>query len=93
MIIAGILVFAGSYFLNERGFQLAKLTGFISNIKSATLETVHPEQAKEQVQVSRPDIPEHAVMEPKIVSQKVPKENLEPETRTKNKEVSYLDSA
>ena len=90
MIIAGLLIFAGSFLLNERGFQFAKLTGFIRNIRGPAVETVHPEQAKEQVQVPQSDIPEHAVMEPKIVSQKVLKDNLEPETRAKDDEVSYL---
>ncbi len=90
MIIAGLIIFAGSFLLNERGFQFAKLTGFTRNVREPAVETVHPEQGKEQVQVSRPDIPEHTVMEPKIVSQKVPKDDLEPETLAKDDEVSYL---
>jgi hypothetical protein len=70
MIIAGILILAGSFFLNSNEFQLAKLTGFISNIRGPAVETVLPEQAKEQVQVLRPDIPEQGTysegMRPKL---------------------------
>ena len=48
MVIVGILILFGSVFLNSKEFQLTKLTGFISNIKNTTLETIHRVQAKDQ---------------------------------------------
>jgi general secretion pathway protein A len=90
MIVVGILILTGSLFLNSKEFQLAKLTDFISNIKKTTLETIHRIQAKDQVQLSRSDIPEPGIMKPKIIRQKVPKENLELETQAINKEIAYL---
>ena len=91
MIIVVIMVLSGNIFLNSKEFRLAKLTDFFSGIKGVALETVHQEHAKEQLQMSRPDdTPEHAVLESKVVGQKVPKTNLESETRTKNEDVSFL---
>ncbi len=90
MIIAGILILAGSIFLNSMDFQLSKLTGFISNSKNTALETLQPIQTKEKAQISGPDIFVHAVTEPKIKSQKIPKENSEPVTQEKNTKTSDL---
>ena len=90
MIIAGLLIFAGSFLLNERGFQFAKLTGFIRNIRGPAVETVHPDPTKAQVRVPSSDTPAQAILKPKMVRHKVAKENLEPETRAKIKEVPYL---
>ena len=90
MVIVVIMVLSGNIFLNSKEFQAAKLTDFFSGIKGVALETVHQEQAKRQLQLSRPDIPEHGVLESKVVGQKVSKTNLESETRTKNEDVSFL---
>ena len=90
MIIAGILIVAGSFFLISQDFKLAKLTGFISNIKNTTLETVHPEQAKEKEQVSPSDIFVNAVMKPKIKFRKVPKEKSETGTQEMKTKISYM---
>ena len=78
MVVAGIVILSGSLFLNTKDFQFAKLTGFISNVKNTILEDVHRVQAREPNQISRPDISELAVMKPKIVIQKISKDNLEP---------------
>ena len=90
MIIAGLLIFAGSFLLNERGFQFAKLTGFISNITGPAVETVHPDPTKQQVQVPQSDAPAQALITQKINAQEVPKKDIGPEAWIKNDEVSYL---
>lgn len=89
MIIAGIIIFAGSIFFGGTEFQLARLTGFLNNIRGSALETVHPEQAKEHVQVSQSYESSQAVITQKINTQAL-KEDLEPENRSTNEEISYL---
>ena len=91
MIIAGLLIFAGSFLLNSKEFHLASLTDFFTGINGVALKPVQPEQAKAQVQVSRSHISERVVMEPKTVSQTVPIQNLGSESRVINKEVSCLN--
>jgi len=91
MFLVGILVLAGSLFLNHKEFHLASLTDFFTGINGVALKPVQPEQAKAQVQVSRSHIPEHAVMEPKKASQTIPKQDLESEARAKNTKVSCLN--
>jgi len=90
MIIAGLIIFAGSFLLNESGFQFAKLTGFTRNVREPAVETVHPEQGKEQVQIPQSDTTEQAVSAQMINAHKVPKKDVGPETRIKNDDVSYL---
>jgi type II secretory pathway predicted ATPase ExeA len=58
-VIVGIMALSGVFFLNRKGFHFAKRTDLFSGIKDAVTETVHQEQAKNQLQMSRPDIPEH----------------------------------
>jgi len=90
MVITGIMVTAGSFILNKKGFQSAKRTNFINGIKATVSEIINPKQAKALVQVSKLDIPEQTVIEPKIESQKVPKENPESKSRVMNNQTSYL---
>jgi general secretion pathway protein A len=90
MIIVGILIVAGSYFLISQDFKLAKLTGYIGNIKNTTLETVHSEQTKEKTQGSPSDIFVNTVTEPKIKFRKVPKEKSKPGTQEMNTKISYM---
>ena len=90
MIIAGILIFAGSIFFGGTEFQFARLTGFISNVRGPAVETVHPNPAKEQVQVPPSDTTRQANITQQINAQKAPEKDLEPETRIKNDEVSHL---
>ena len=59
IVIVGITALSGSFFLNSKEFQMAKLTNLFSGIKDTAIETVHQAQAKNQLQMSRPDIPEH----------------------------------
>jgi general secretion pathway protein A len=70
IIIAGISIVAGSFFLNS------KITGFITDIKNAILDTVYPERAKEKVHVLPSHIFVHAVTEPKNKSQEVSNKNF-----------------
>ena len=90
MFITGILVTAGSFILNKKGFQAANLTYFINGIKATVSEITKPEQSKELVQVSKLDIPEQTAIGPKIESQKVPKEKPESKSRIMNNEETYL---
>ena len=90
MIIAGLLIFAGSIFFGGTEFQFAKLTGFISNIKGRAVKTVYPDPTKQQVQIPRSDTTKQAAITQKINTQEEPKKDIEPETRVKNDDVSYL---
>ena len=90
MVIVAIVALLGSLLLNTKDLRFAKLTGFISNVKNTVLENVNRVQAREPNQVSRPDISELAVMKPKIVIQKLSKNNLDADTRANNKGISYL---
>ena len=91
MIIAGLLIFAGSFLLNERGVQFAKLTGFIRDIRGPSVETVHPDPSKQHVQVPQSDTPKQTVILQKINAQEVTEKDIEPEARTKNTEVPCLN--
>jgi general secretion pathway protein A len=90
IVLGGILVLAGSLFLNSNAFNPAKPTHFFSNIKGTVLKTVHSEPAKKQVVASRPDIFVNAVTEPEKKPQKTTKENPEPETLAENKDIYHL---
>jgi general secretion pathway protein A len=91
MILVGILILTVGFFLNTEEFQLARLSNFFTGIKGGELKSAQPRQAKAQVQVSRSDIPEHKIMEPKPVGQTVPLQNLESESLAKYTEASCLD--
>ena len=86
----GILILAGSIFLNSNELHSAKLFNLISSVKSAALETVHPEEAKEQVQVPRLNIPENEAVIPDTVNQKNSGKNPESETLEKSTGISNL---
>jgi general secretion pathway protein A len=90
IIIAVIIAFTGGIFFGGTEFQFAKLTGFISNIKGAALETVHPDPKKQKKQILLSDTPLQADITQKIDTKKAHKKDIEPETRVKKKEVSYL---
>jgi type II secretory pathway predicted ATPase ExeA len=90
MIIAGIIIIIGSFFLNSKDVRLTKLTGFISNLKNTTLKSVHPEQAKEKEQLSPSNIFVQAVPKPKVKFREVPKENDKRGTQKSNTEISSM---
>jgi len=89
-IVAGILIFTGSFLLNERGFQFVKLAGFISNIRGPAVDTVHPDpKTQQQVRLRQPDITNQADIVQNNDTQQAPEKDVEPDTRVKNDEVSY----
>ena len=90
MVISGILVLAGSLFINSSQFNSAKLFDFISGIKSAALEIVHQEKTKATVQISLPDISEQVVVAHRTVKKKIAKDNPEPENQEKNLKILPL---
>jgi len=90
MATVGILILAGGFWINGSRFDLAKLTGFIGRIRNTAPQAAGPEPVIKKVPAAPPVIAEPEAVKPQITSQKVPKENPEPETRTKNADVSYL---
>ena len=89
MVIAGILILAGGLFINSNPFNSAKLIGFIGSIKNIVSETVRPEAIIEKVPAAPPVIAEPEAVKPQITSQKVPKENPEPQANEKTMENTF----
>ncbi|MGA7145505.1 MAG: AAA family ATPase, partial [Desulfobacterales bacterium] len=90
MVTAGILILAGGVLINNNPFNAAKLTGFIGRIRNTAPQAVRPEPVIKKIPVSPPVVAEQTAAKSDIKTQKIPEENPEPETRTKNADVSYL---